>query len=186
MNKAHNPIKYQKHRKLSVNDPVAALHKQAESGVYAYLLAYADDGVIWGKWDGEKLALASDEQGLPGALPRLRASTLWEARLFGENTEYLVWRDGQAWHARQVSDGDGKPVEYQDESLILWGTEADGEPRGGFYPVREAEMGIRHAPPLELKKRHSLRLVVRHYLEDDEAGAVYVKISRLVDLSNGE
>jgi CRISPR-associated protein (TIGR03984 family) len=180
------PIKTQVHPPVSAPDPVVALREQAANGNYAYLLAYADDGILWGKVVDKKLVTSGDLDAFRDVSPQLRTETLWEARLFGPNAEYLLWREGQSFKARLVMDQAGKEVDCYDESLILWGTDADGEAKKGFFPVREADMGIRHTPPLLLKKRHSLRLVVRNYLKDDEAGAAVVTISRLVDLSNGE
>ncbi len=69
------------------------------------------------------------------------------------------------------------------ESYILWGTDLV-ESKKPFILVREADTGIRHTPPIAWKGRHQLRLKVRHYLDHDSQGAAYVKLSRLVDLSN--
>lgn len=166
-----------------VVDPVKEIHDQAQSGKYAYLLGYADDGVIWGKIDGNQISLAGDF--FPDLSPRLRADTLWEARLFGKDTECFLWRSDQGWQERLITDGEGEPSSSIVEEWILWGTNLDGSGKGSFFPVREADMGIRHAPPVELAGRHSLRLKVRHYLDYDKVGSVYVKLSRLENVSNG-
>jgi CRISPR-associated protein (TIGR03984 family) len=177
------PIQTKMDGPLALKDPLAELGKQVETGRFRYLLAHAADGVIWGVVEEKKLSLS--HAAFPKRSPRLRPETLWEARLFGENAEWFAWRDEVGWQAREIHDGEGDQCEYYDENQILWGTDRDGDPKDGFYPIREADMGIRHSPPLALRGRHSLRLTVRHYLDCDAEGAIYVKWSRLVDLKNG-
>lgn len=166
-----------------VNDPRQAWEDAAKSGQYRTLLAHAEDGVIWGKVENGKLALSSDA--FPDVSPLLRPETLRELRLFGENAEWYLWRTDTGWRSRAVVDGTGQPAEWFDESCILWGTDSVGQAQLPFTLVTEVDTGIRHAPPLPLNARHSLRLVMRHYLAQDEQGAVYIQLSRLVKLQNG-
>lgn len=179
-----NKARFEKPKKIE--NPPTEWNKQVLSGKFRYLLAHADDGVIWGKVDGDKLALSSDANAYPEVSPKLRLETLRELHLFGPQTEWFLWRTDTGWQARTILDGEGDPVEYYDECNILWGTGAVGDPKPPFTLVAEADTGIRHTPPIALVKRHSLRLRVRHYLAEDENGAVYVKLSRLVNLENGD
>lgn len=172
----------------SISDPIDLAKQQAASGNYKYLLAHADDGVIWGIVEDKTLRLSSDV--FSKISPAFREKTLRELRLFGANDEWFAWRTENAagdkeWRARTISDRSGEKGECFDESLILWGTEKDGEPQAGFQVVREADLGICHAPPISFIERHKANLVVRHYLDYDPAGVVYVKFSRLVGLENG-
>lgn len=168
-------------------DPVATLEKLAQSGKYLYLLAYAYDGVIWGVIEeGKYLALSSDPTAFPGISPKLREETLWEARLFGKDAEWYLWKTDEGWLAREIVDTGNQRIEVFDENCVLWGTNSgDQKNNGGFFLAEEIGQGIRHAPPKPLTGRHSLKLKVRHYLDYDEAGAVFVKYSRLVDLIDG-
>jgi CRISPR-associated protein (TIGR03984 family) len=166
-----------------ITDPKAAWTEQAQSGKYQYLLAHAEDGVIWGKLEDGRFLLSSDAY--PEVSPKLRVDTLRELRLFGKEAEWLLWRTESGWQARLILDGEGAPVEYFDESSILWGTDAIGQAHAPFSLVTEADTGIRHAPPMEFHGRHSMRLVVRHYLGYDEQNSVFIKSSRLVNLENG-
>jgi len=74
-----------------------------------WLLAHADDGVIWGAVVGNGAATSLALQ--PGG-PSLSLETLQAARLFSTAAELLVWRDGRGagargtWHARLVRDLD--------------------------------------------------------------------------------
>lgn len=164
-----------------IENPLVNLESRAVNGKYQYLLAHADDGVVWGYVeDNKSLKLSSP--------PALRLETLWELRLFGETSEWHVWRVEDQWYASTVTDDEGVSIKAFDEQYILWGTDpAEGKkPGNGFYPVQEADLGVMHTPPIEIKNgRHTLKLSVRHYLGHDETGSVYVKLSRLMGLSNG-
>ncbi len=167
----------------NIIDAVAELKTQVATGKYKFLLAYADDGVTWGYVDGKDLKLSSDA--FPDISPLLRLETLWELRLFGETAEWHLWRAENEWLACTVSDGEGERGNSFDEQFILWGTDTEGAPKDGFHPVREADLGILHTPPVKLIERHSLKLTVRNYVGHDEAGVAYIKISRLLNLDNG-
>jgi len=170
-----------------IGDLLKEVDGQVNTGNYQYILAHADDGVIWGYVKDKSLNLSS--QNFPNLSPVLRLETLWELRLFAKTSEWHAWRSDEQWFACTVTDGTGEPIKSFDEQYILWGTDpAENEtPKGGFYPVQEADLGVVHMPPVEMKKdgRHTLTLSVRHYLGHDEAGAAYVKLSRLMDLGNG-
>jgi CRISPR-associated protein (TIGR03984 family) len=168
---------------FSVQDSVGEIHSQAASGRFAYLLAYADDGVIWGMLRDKKWILSGDEGAFPQVSPVLRAQTLWEARLFGKDCEWMIWKTEAGFMAREIADGQGQPRMAFDEAYILWGTDNE-ETRGPFTLLREADLGIRHAPPITWKGRHQARLEVRHYLAHDSQGAAYIRLSRLVGLNN--
>ncbi len=161
-----------------VADPLAALQEQLSAGGYVYCLAYTHDDVLWGRVEGKNLVLSAHE--FPEILPNL-----WEMRLFGPDQEWFLWKDGANWQSRSIKEGQGSAGDTFTERYILWGTEKAGQEKDGFFPVKESDLGIVHTPPIEFKERHHLRLVVRHYLDYDEAGAVFVKLSRLVNLENG-
>lgn len=165
-----------------VTDLPGDLQKEVAEGNHLYLLAHLDDGVIWGYVTDKTLQLSS--QAFPDISPELHAAKLWELRLFGTDGEWHVWRSGEKLFSQTITEGMGNPKAAFDEEYILWGTIADGDSKNGFQPFFESNLGIVHTPPAEVKtsERHSLKLVVRHYVEHDESGAAYVKISRLVDL----
>jgi len=162
-----------------------------------WLLAHADDGVIWGQ------CLFSDDAAprlaLQPAPPALRPETLQMARLFGPDAELLLWRDSDgAWHARLLRDvaGDEKPIfqESFDEEQILWGDHGrvSGESNGvAFVEMSDGAQGLRHTVPLadaagDYAER-PLRLRVRHYVAEDgddspSPGFARVVASRLCEL----
>ncbi len=171
------------------NDIKKWLQRQTTQYGLKWLLAHADDGVIWGTVDQGEL-VTSDTIPLEVS-PPLRRETLQQVRLFAPHAELLLWRDGDdQWHARLIREAkeEETPVwrEAIDEYQILWGTHA--EPlSNGFTLMTDGLQGLRHAVPLEVKGKFKeesrpLRLWVRHYIKEDEGGFARIVASRLLDL----
>lgn len=164
------------------SDPAQWLVDCAKQYRLRYLLAHADDGVIWGHIDGDSLRTS---HGVAPASPPLRAVTLQQARLFSPAGELLVWRVDGGWRARLVTDVDGNADDYIDEDQILWGDTVEAT-RDGFTLVREGSQGMRHAAPVTVApdqlKRHELRLRVRHYITENDDGEARISLSRLVQV----
>lgn len=200
----------------SLGDPRKWLEEinRAEKLGAKFLLAHAEDGVIWGKFDDDGNLLTSFEASaefyaegqLKADAPelagwgraQLRKETLWQARIFGENAELFLWRDGDnLFHARVIVDGnasaDKDDATYQDafdEPQILWGTDAK-ELDNGFTLMTDGAQGMRHAAPKHVESvkeqkdaskesLRPLRLVVRHYLANEDLARIAA--SRLVNL----
>lgn len=166
------------------------LQKQAKERSLHYLLAHADDGVIWGRLDGEKLVTsfeaAKNDEEARKVCPELRTKTLQQARLFADHAELLLWRDGDGkWRARLIenasNDTEAEWLEAFDEPQLLWGT-GDRSLSHGFTLLEDGTQGLRHAIPcsVKLKDEHHIRLVVRHYV--NRQGFMRVVASRLVKL----
>lgn len=166
------------------------LQQQALAHNLRWLLAFADDGVIWGSFSDSVLKLSGDVVGIS---PPLRAETLQTARLFSKNAELLLWRDGDLqWNTRLIQDNaaaeEAQWQEAIDEEHILWGTKA--EPLNDtFALMSDGAQGLKHAVPLTIEgtyreQKRPLRLHVRHYLsEDEETGFVRIVAGRLLDLT---
>ncbi|MBI5650392.1 MAG: TIGR03984 family CRISPR-associated protein [Chloroflexi bacterium] len=133
-----------------------------------YLLAYAEDGVIWGKFAGNRFTLAG--QVFSEVAVALNKQTLDQARLFGEHAEIFLWRDDAGWHARAIVDGAGESCDYFDEANLLWGTRGNlGREQGGFTLVFEGRQDMRHAPPIvNVPYQERIKLIVRNYLAQIE------------------
>jgi len=144
------------------------------------LLAYADDGVIWGWLDEhKKLVLA------PQA-PALRGETLQQAFVFGKEDEVRLFHaESGEWQARRVKDAGDVIVESQ----ILWGDKGEGKPKNGFLTVSEYRKGIQEQfLPLarSLGNEECARLEVHHLVDyDRDTGEARVVLSRLAGLSIG-
>lgn len=164
------------------------LQEQAGKHNLKWLLAHADDGVIWGRLNARQLV--TSDSVAPEVSPPLRAETLQQARLFAEHAELLLWRDGDnQLHACLIRDAaeDETPTftDAIDEAQLLWGTH--GEHRNNFTLLRDGTQGLRHAVPIPLplgknNETDPPRLWVRHYLEDDDNGFTRIVASRLFDL----
>ena len=184
-----NPAVVQSVETNSIGDVRVWLQNQAVTHNLKWLLAHADDGVIWGRVDNGQLV--TSDTVAPKVSPPIRAETLQQARLFAEHAELLLWRDGDnRWHARLIHNArDGEKPTFTDaidEPQILWGT--DPQPlANGFTLMSDGAQGLRHAIPLDVRGKFDessrpLRLWVRHYVQDDESGFSRIVASRLFDL----
>ena len=155
---------------------------QARKFGLRYLLAHADDGVIWGRIDDDGLHTSS---GIAPASPSLRTATLQQARIFGPSGEVLLWHDDNGWRARLIADVPDNDDDVIDEDQILWGDTVETV-KDGFTLLREGAQGMRHAVPIvitaEQLKHHQLRLRVRHYITENEDGEASITLSRLVQI----
>ncbi|MBO9999822.1 MAG: TIGR03984 family CRISPR-associated protein [Cyanobacteria bacterium SID2] len=157
--------------KENKNDALIAwIEKQAKEWQLKYVLAHAEDGVIWGKFDNNYKLITADEV-FDGKifrvdLPKLRICTLQQCRIFGDNGEILLWRTDEGWQSRIIRDNledegsqshiiqDNLEVDYLEECQILWGTQKekghnqeDGE-RNGFTLLSDGSQGLKHAVPI--------------------------------------
>jgi CRISPR-associated protein (TIGR03984 family) len=148
------------------------LNRRAAQHNFSTALAFADDGVIWGrfdgvwKWSGDALAVS----------PPFRLNTLQQIRLFGADAELFLWRADRNWQGRVIVEGAGEMRDYFDEAQLLWGT-AEGASKDGFIELREGGQGLRHTPPAHIARARKLQ--TRSYLEDDNDGCVKIIASRL-------
>lgn len=170
-------------------DPAGWLLAQAQTHQLKYLLAHADDGVIWGKVEPDSLWLSGNEK--PAVSPPLRAATLQQARLFGSNAELMLWRVNDGWSARLITDSRDGDTLYYDEKQILWGNNRLKDESNDNYTVTaDGEQGFRQIIPLPsvgeqfANKNRPFYLMVRHYLTRDETSGLYrVTLSRLTNLN---
>lgn len=171
------------------------LEGQAKQHNLRYLLAHAEDGVIWGRFDDDVLKTSGDvlfDKCTKFHPAKLRSLTLQQCRIFGNNCEVMLWKVDKNWKARSIEDT--QDCSYlPDEHQILWGTKPEQE-KDGFTLVADGQEGLKHAVPLinipfdQSKNLYRpLRLTVRHYLDEaPETGVVRVYLSRLVDLTTKE
>ncbi|WP_165774755.1 type III-D CRISPR-associated protein Csx19 [Candidatus Viridilinea mediisalina] len=167
------------------DDLRAWLTAQAVQHGLRWLLAHADNGIIWGEVREGQLKLASEALGLQEL--RLARATLQQARLFGPNGELRLWQGPKGLQAHLCHD---EPDEshttpsYFDETYLLWGTHRERS-NDGFSLLLEGAQGIRHTPPLAFNPNEDTqraKLLVRHYVKADATGVVRVVASRLVEL----
>lgn len=171
----------------SISDLVRWLQEKARQYELKYLLAHADDGVIWGEFRGgnSQLIVSGDDDVFP-QLAKLRLSTLQQCRIFGKNAEVMLWKVDQTWKARLIKDDHLSKEDYICEKQILWGTEAENK-ANGFTLVSDGSQGLKHAVPLiditfKSEDDRPLRLKVRHYIDYDNEGVARIYLSRLVNL----
>lgn len=177
-----------------ITDVQQWLQTQAATYSLVWLLAHADDGVIWGRIENGQLLTSHDaaqnDDEAKKVCPPLLIKTLQQARLFAAHGELLLWRDGDnVWNARLIRDAkNGESIDWDeafDEPQMLWGTH--GKHLSFNFTLLEdgAQGGLRHAVPcaLPLGTDHKTTppcLRVRHYINKD--GFTRIVASRLVDL----
>jgi CRISPR-associated protein (TIGR03984 family) len=205
MSQSHRQIKPHPalFEKIAVGDmrrknPAEWLLEQAHEYSLKWLLAHADDGVIWGRADSDRLVTsheaARNYTHRRNVCPPLRIETLQQARLFAPHAELLLWREGsneETWHAGLIRDAQNSDESAKarwtdafDEAQMLWGTHGESL-SDDFTLLRDGSQGLRHAVPLPLQlaadgKPNPPRLVVRHYICRE--GLARVVASRLVNL----
>ena len=159
---------------------------------FPLLLAFADDGLIWGKMADDGLFISNDAD--PQFGPPLRWKTLQRLHLFSEKKELRIWRHGGGFKGVFLSDVPCENARYYDEQQILLGNKI----RDGFsskaanntisFTPLEDLAGQWHAPPIAGSalpdgSSSRLSLELRHYLEEDkETGMLRVSISRILKL----
>ena len=167
------------------------LEEQAKKYTLEYLLAHAEDGVIWGHFKSSKLTTSGSKDVFP-EFAKLHLSTLQQCRIFSKDAEVMLWKIDQDLKARLITDDHLSKGDYISEDQILWGTQAEAE-QNGFTLVSDGQQGLRHAVPLTTipfnkanRSNRPLRLTVRHYIDYDELGVARIYLSRLVSLTAKE
>lgn len=189
------------------SNPLTWLKTQASTGMT--LLMHTDEVVLWGYFADNKFHCPPQEL-YPHR--EVRPFTIQTVRLFDQTRETYLWQVGEnQWQARTITDNktevtsettptvihDQPTIHHQlDEEQILWGTQVD-DTMDGFCRVSDGMQGLVHAPPLNLEEQQwsrqagtqevnpqrRLRLLVRHYLEEDPTtGWLRIVFSRLVNI----
>ena len=160
------------------------LEEQAQAHQFQFLLAHADDAVIWGRFapDTCKLTLRSWK------LHEDSFRYLQQLRAFGQHAELLLWKSWDRWRGRLITDKQESSENryYYDENQILVGNRAEPDTESGFTHLWEGH-GLHHVVPIaadpypEMSERH-IRLRLRHYLAPDDDGFYGISLSRLVEV----
>lgn len=171
------------------SDPEKSILDAAATYGMTILLAFADDGVVWGKSTGDALVLCSQE--VFDALTITGITKLQQLYLFGPRGQILLWRESASFRASIIQD-DGLPVEdengspvYFDEEYFLWGSAVEAESTAPCTTLVEENRGFVLKIPLQLTANQQASLKVRHYTTQDPDGQLYIAFSRLVDLVQG-
>ncbi|RIK82026.1 TIGR03984 family CRISPR-associated protein [candidate division KSB1 bacterium] len=167
---------------------------------HPFLLAHADDGVIWGKWTNG--AIYTSHEIAPNISPPLLGKTLQQAFIFGAKSEIRLFRDELGeWTAREISNP-ASTTDYIIEWQILWGSEVvqmkpqvDALLRNEFTHVRDKrQQGLDQVLPIPITqaeldiepadKAKRPRLLVHHFIEyNDCTGEARIGLSRLVNVA---
>jgi len=156
-----------------------------------WLLAYCDDGVVWGRRDGDDQGWRLSSGPFPAISPPFRGAALQQARLFGPDVEVSIWRTDDTFRGRLLADAapaDDPALHAAGQTYVVLGDRWLDGPRDGFTLVGDGT-GSRHAVPLSCssdafrQQRMPLRMRARHYFtQDPDVGVVRVAATRLVTL----
>lgn len=166
-------------------DPVNWLTKAGIA--YGWIIAYADDGLIWGRMENGAMKLSNDI--FPKISPKFRCKTLQQIRLFNKKCELHIWRKEGKFEGCLINDT-GKEMAFC-EDYIMSGTKSE-EIKDGFTLLSDGVQGLRHAVPLEVNIEdcdddhltRPMRLKVKNYISYDEDGQAYISAGRMVDVIN--
>ncbi|MFN3332427.1 MAG: CRISPR-associated protein Csx19 [Caldilinea sp.] len=167
--------------KVPAEVDLAWLGEQADERGLRWLLAHADDGVNWGERRAQRWVLSHDVA--PAIAPAFAPEHVQQIRMFDEAGELLLWREGRGWRGRWLFET--PESETTDVVHLLWGVEAESL-QNSFMLLNEGAEGLRHALPAVKEHfnpaQERAALHIRHHLDYDDSGQVYIKASRLVKL----
>jgi CRISPR-associated protein (TIGR03984 family) len=178
------------------------LKQKAKDHHLHYLLAHAEDGVIWGRFDVDTGALITAREVFSECdFPELRLNTLQQCRVFGKAGEVLLWNSSGKWKSRLILETKASELISKNqnkiglipESQVLWGTKGQENKEYGFTLLLDGSEGLKHAVPLtdinfekdkdEKILKRPVRLDIHHYFCYDSDGVARIFISRLVSLN---
>jgi CRISPR-associated protein (TIGR03984 family) len=168
------------------------IEEQREKYDLQYLIAHAEDGVIWGRFQESELVTA-ESLWVKFPIPSLQPISLQQCRIFGKDAEVMLWRQDRGWQARVIQEA--QEAHCIIEEQMLWGDTVE-KVDNGFTLLTDGQQGLRHALPItgirenqsrtepsqKQAKRHT-RLHVKHYIDYDNAGIALIYYSRLFDLT---
>lgn len=166
-----------------------------------WVLIISVSGVVWGRYDGHRMALAKDK--IPGIeLPDVDPASLLQARIFGSAGELFIWRDDDQeslgdhrLSGRWIVDDIAAPDDYdvslvpapRSEAALVGGTRL-GDTADGFT-ILEGESGRRQVVPFALTEAPSetrpspLKVTRRIYRAPaPDTGALQTVAFRLVNV----
>src|SRR6266542_2099847 len=164
--------KFQDIKELPQNDDVNTWlisHMNQDS----ILLAFADDGVMWGRRDGTNLVTTHE---IDPIFPALRGKTLQQAFIFDEKSEVRLFRSElNEWKAKKISSDTKDPERVIMEKQILWGDKPDQKQpaQSGFLRVLAERKGIpaQIIPVMgTLDKNTCIHLAVHHLVAYNQDG----------------
>jgi len=168
-----------------------------------YLLAHAEDGVIWGYFNTGDRTLTIARDAFPNCgFPKLRLETLQQCRLFGKHGEVLLWKNSSQWCTRIILETKVSEllksgnIGIIPEAQILWGTQGKiSAINHNFTLLKDGSQGLKHAVPITVDENYFVKnkvdekelyrpvsLEINHYFTTDDDGISRIFLSRLVSI----
>ena len=104
-----------------------------------WLLAHCDDGVVWGRREGDDAPWRLSSAAFPDVSPPVSQVNVQQLRLFGPDAELLIWRTDDGFLGRRIADtsptDDTSPFRAAEESYVMLGDRRLDGPLDGFTLV---------------------------------------------------
>lgn len=166
-------------------DPLIWLARKAAEHDLKTMLAFAENGVLWGRVESGTLRLASSA--FPEYQRSFNLAHLHELRLFGEQAELHLWKNSDSTFKFRIFEEGNFNGETMEQTYLLWGNGlAQPDPKDGFTLMAEGRQNFYHVPPLADGAGTHAGLRIRHYFEQDDDGQARICFSRLVKLEFSE
>lgn len=166
------------------DNPLNWFMDQPSVGDFSWLLAYADDGVVWGKICNGKLMIANNIFG--ESFPKMNTKKIHFVRFFGHLAEIRVFQKDSIFSAVRLEDEPNDKLSFI-RSYFLWGNSVR-DVKDGWTFVEEGQHGIFQAIPIEIphlndNKTTRLKIRIRYYLDfEKEHGQAKVVGNRFVGI----
>ena len=127
----------------------------------ALFVAWQIQSIVWGIFDGEKILLKEN------AAPDI--DDWLECRVFNENEELHLKRDGKIFVGRYIRDEDGSGDFFVDSFSRLWGERDEKFSAGDWITLTDAPRKISMTLPCADAGKKFYGLTTRNYIGSDEA-----------------
>ena len=140
----------------------------------ATVVLWQVQGVVWGRWKNGALELAGGAEKKP---------LLWlDMRVFNEEAELHLKKQGDMWLGRCLKDGEGEPVEYVDSIARFWGRKTKDEP-GGCMRLEDTARKLQLVLPQVEESAAYYGLVTRSYIGYETTGQAGYKDCRYMRIA---
>lgn len=177
-----------------VLDNITNKSLSTESDVW--LLAWQNDGVIWGISRKGVAAIELSSEEFPEYSPQFNPKKLLELRLFQHDQEILLWQQDGVLAGRIVTDSEVDTENVMapfSNSFLLLGDKPKLKPneKKKSFSLIESKTGAINFPPVDatnLKRSGGAgKLHMKNYFEQDpESGMLRVALTRLVSVEQSE
>lgn len=143
-----------------------------------FVIAYLDYKVLIGKYQNKEFRFYNEQ--------KFDLSFVKKIRIFNENKELHIWKQGSSLKARLRVDKEGKSTNAVDVNQVIWGT--DMHPLENGFTTLTEERGTEIIVPFENlainDKKNRLAILTRNYIKYNDNGQATYNDVRFVQFMN--